>query len=48
MMTNGDLVNEMQRDNAMDMQEDEQPMMPPEQPMMPQEQQMPPEGIMPQ
>jgi hypothetical protein len=35
MMTNGDLVNEMQRDTAMNMQEEEQPMMPQEQQMMP-------------
>jgi hypothetical protein len=48
MMTNGDLVNEMQRDTAMEMQEEQQQMMPQEQPMMPQEQQMPPEGMMPQ
>jgi len=39
MMTNGDLVNEMQRDTAMDMQE-QQPMQPE---MMPE--QMPPEGL---
>jgi len=45
MMTNGDLVNEMQRDTAMNMQEDEQQTMPQEQQMMPQEQQMPPEGM---
>ena len=30
MMTNGDLVNEMQRNTAMGMQEDEQPQMPPQ------------------
>jgi hypothetical protein len=52
MMTNGDLVNEMQRDTFMDMQEEDQmeqqmqqPMQAPE--MMPPEQ-MPPEGMMPQ
>jgi hypothetical protein len=46
MMTNGDLVNEMQRDTAMNLQEDEQPqMMPQEQQMLPQEQQMPPQGM---
>jgi hypothetical protein len=45
MMTNGDLVNEMQRDTAMNLQEDEQQMMPQEQQMMPQEQQMPPQGM---
>ena len=49
MMTNGDLVNEMQRDTMMNMQEDEQPMAPPmeqpmEQPMMPPEE-MPPQGM---
>jgi hypothetical protein len=38
MMTNGDLVNEMQRDTAMEMQEEQQQ-------MMPQEQQMPPQGM---
>jgi hypothetical protein len=48
MMTNGDLVNEMQRDTAMEMQEEQQPEMPMEQQMMPSEQQMPPEGMMPQ
>jgi hypothetical protein len=58
MMVNGDLVTEMQRDNAMDMQEEDmqeqqmqQPMQPQGQPM-PQEmmppEQMPPEGMMPQ
>jgi hypothetical protein len=45
MMTNGDLVNEMQRDTAMNLQEDEQQTMPQEQQMMPQEQQMPPQGM---
>jgi hypothetical protein len=45
MMTNGDLVNEMQRDTAMEMQEEQQQMMPQEQQMMPQEQQMPPQGM---
>ena len=52
MMTNGDLVNEMQRDIAMNMQEDQQPMQPPPMPggaamppeMMPPEQ-MPPQGM---
>jgi hypothetical protein len=59
MMVNGDLVTEMQRDTAMDMQEEdqreaqmEQPMQPQGQPMQPQGQpmppQMPPEGMMPQ
>jgi len=53
MMTNGDLVNEMQRETAMNMQEEEQQMMPQQQQMMPEEQQMmpqeqqmmPPEGM---
>ena len=52
MMVNGDLVTEMQRDTAIDMQEEdqreaqmEQPMQPQGQPMPPQ---MPPEGMMPQ
>jgi hypothetical protein len=52
MMTNGDLVNEMQRDTAMDMQEEEQREQqmeqPQGQPMAPQGQPMPPEGMMPQ
>lgn len=51
MMTNGDLVNEMQRDTAMEMQEEQQPEMPMEQPMAPEmmpPEQMPPEGMMPQ
>ena len=52
MMVNGDLVTEMQRDNAMDMQEEDQREMQMQQPMQPQGQpmppQMPPEGMMPQ
>jgi len=52
MMTNGDLVNEMQRDTAMDMQEEEQQEMQMEQPMQPQgqpmPQEMPPEMMPPQ
>jgi hypothetical protein len=44
MMVNGDLVTEMQRDTAMEMQEDEQP----EMPMQPQGQPMPPEMMPPQ
>jgi hypothetical protein len=48
MMTNGDLVNEMQRDTAMDMQEQEQQEMQMEQPMQPQGQSMPPEMMPPQ
>lgn len=51
MMTNGDLVNEMQRNTAMEMQEEQQPEMPMEQPMAPEmmpPEQMPPEGMMPQ
>ena len=51
MMVNGDLVNEMQRDTAMNMQEEQPQEMQMEQPM-PQEmmppEQMPPEGMMPQ
>ena len=47
MMTNGDLVNEMQRDTAMDMQEEEQQEQQMEQPMQPQGQPMPPQGEMP-
>jgi hypothetical protein len=50
MMVNGDLVNEMQRDTAMDMQEEDQmeqqmaqPMQPQGQPMLPE--QMPPQGM---
>jgi hypothetical protein len=49
MMTNGDLVTEMQRDTAMDMQEEEQREQqmeqPQGQPMMPQGQPMPPQGM---
>ena len=49
MMTNGDLVNEMQRDTAMNLQEDEQQGMQMEQPMQPQDQpmpeEMPPQGM---
>jgi hypothetical protein len=49
MMVNGDLVTEMQRDTAMEMQEDEQQEMPQAQPMMPPEgmppEQMPPQGM---
>jgi hypothetical protein len=52
MMVNGDLVTEMQRDTAMDMQEEDQREAQMAQPMQPQGQpippQMPPEGIMPQ
>jgi hypothetical protein len=48
MMTNGDLVTEMQRNTAMDMQEEESQEMQMEQPMQPQGQPMPPEGMMPQ
>ena len=58
MMVNGDLVTEMQRDNAMDMQEEDQREMQMEQPMQPQGQpmtqemmppeQMPPEQMPPQ
>jgi hypothetical protein len=48
MMTNGNLVNEMQRDTAMEMQEEQQPETPQEQQMMPQEQQMPQEMMPPQ
>ena len=55
MMTNGDLVNEMQRDTAMDMQEEETKEQQMEQPqgqspqgMPPQGQAMPPEGMPPQ
>lgn len=51
MMVNGDLVNEMQRDTAMNMQEEQpqemQMAQPMPQEMMPPEQ-MPPEGMMPQ
>jgi hypothetical protein len=50
MMVNGDLVTEMQRDTAMDMQEEDQkeaqmaqPMQPQGQPMSPE--QMPPQGM---
>ncbi len=45
MMTNGDLVNEMQRDTAMDMQEEEQREQQMEQP---QGQPMPPQGMPPE
>jgi hypothetical protein len=49
MMTNGDLVNEMQRDTAMDMQEEEQREQQMEQPMQSQgampPQPMPPQGM---
>jgi hypothetical protein len=55
MITNGDLVTEMQRDTAMDMQEEEtkeqqmeQPQGQPMQGMPPQGQAMPPEGMPPQ
>lgn len=48
MMTNGDLVNEMQRDTAQDMQFEEQQEQQMEQPMQPQGQPMPPEQGMPQ
>jgi hypothetical protein len=48
MMVNGDLVNEMQRDTAMDMQEQEQQEMQMEQPMQPQGQPMSPEMMPPQ
>ena len=48
MMVNGDLVTEMQRDNAMDMQEEDQREMQMQQPMQPQGQPMPPEGAMPE
>jgi hypothetical protein len=48
MMTNGDLVNEMQRDTAIDMQEQEQQEMQMAQPMQPQGQPMPPEMMPPQ
>ena len=55
MITNGDLVTEMQRDTAMDMQEEEtkeqqmeQPQGQPPQGMPPQGQAMPPEGMPPQ
>jgi len=44
MITNGDLVAEMQRDTAMDMQEEEMKEQQMEQPMMPPEQ-MPPQGM---
>jgi hypothetical protein len=52
MMVNGDLVTEMQRDTAMDMQEEDQREAQMEQPIQPQGQPMPPqmpsEGMMPQ
>jgi hypothetical protein len=48
MMTNGDLVNEMQRDTFMDMQEQEQQEMQMEQPVQPQGQPMPEEMMPPQ
>jgi len=44
-MDSGDIITEMQRGTAMDMQEEEQPM---EQPMQPQGQPMPPEQMPPQ
>jgi len=48
MMVNGDLVTEMQRDTAMDMQEEEAKEQQMEQPMQPQGQPMPPEQMPPQ
>ena len=48
MMVNGDLVTEMQRDNAMDMQEEDMQEQQMQQPMQPQGQPMPPEGAMPE
>jgi hypothetical protein len=47
MMVNGDLVNEMQRDTAMDMQEEDQMEQQMAQPMQPQGM-MPPEGMPPE
>ena len=48
MMVNGDLVTEMQRDTAMDMQEEDQKEQQMQQPMQPQGQPMPPQGIPPE
>jgi hypothetical protein len=48
MMTTGDLVTEMQRDTATDMQEEEAKEQQMEQPMQPQGQPMPPEKMPPQ